>query len=233
MTECLNSIKDSFQDKEPKVLISQLQSSFLNDIPIERLNSLLPVLEASVTKYCEERNNNKIEHVEACDLALNAGRVVFSTTKQKLPSLSSSLPPSNNENKAEENTSSIPSEVLPSSSTPFTMIGNDSKPLPTSAATPSNDSNQYTDEDKKKWRAPKVRSKGKRRHRPNPIPQSKLMISGLSSQYEEAEIGGGTMYTTEVSLYEDGTVELGNHDIGQRGRQVRIHYLFLTSMPTI
>jgi hypothetical protein len=46
------------------------------------------------------------------------------------------------------------------------------------------------------------------------------MLAGLRSCFEEAEIGGGTLYTTALDLYEDGSCEFGSHDVGQRGRQV-------------
>lgn len=63
--------------------------------------------------------------------------------------------------------------------------------------------------------------RGRAQPEPEPVTTAAQLLGGLRSYFEAAEIGGGTLYTTELSLYEDGTVELGNHDVGQRGRQVQ------------
>jgi hypothetical protein len=247
LTNCLNSINDEYE-AELSVLISKLKSTQLAELPQDRFDSLKPVLEASLSKYCSERKNN-IDHDIASESAMIAGRTVFSSARKRLPSLSPTLsqsnedmgqscsghksteenisPGNNNNNYNNNKLSSADEDNNNSSSAVITRdLAAECRPLAASAPTPmmttTPDGIAITDEDRKQWRAPKARaSKGRRRHKPNPTPPAKLLLFGICSQYEEAEIGGGTTYTTEISLFEDGTVELGNHDIGQRGRQVR------------
>ena len=44
----------------------------------------------------------------------------------------------------------------------------------------------------------------------------KLMLAGIASGFEDAAIGGGTHFVTEIALYENGEAELGNHDVSIR-----------------
>jgi len=55
-----------------------------------------------------------------------------------------------------------------------------------------------------------------------PPPPPKPMLFAQRAAYEAAEIGGGTVYTTELTLYEGGNCELGSHDVGQTGRQMHL-----------
>lgn len=41
----------------------------------------------------------------------------------------------------------------------------------------------------------------------------KLVLAGIASGFEDAAIGGGTHFVTEIALYENGEAELGNHDV--------------------
>mmetsp|Transcript_19248 Transcript_19248/g.22945 ORF Transcript_19248/g.22945 Transcript_19248/m.22945 type:complete len:436 (+) Transcript_19248:126-1433(+) len=229
LNDCLNEAKSRFRD-DPNIIINDLQDSLLVELSSERLSALLPVLQVAIVKYTDERVNN-ISHTEACEAAVRAGRSVFSAGKTLRPVLSPSSPKGDftSPNSFPPSPGPLPSPISQSQTivatpTVATATSITTQPIvdeQTERIKNNNFDPMPTEEEKKKWRTPRVRGRGKVHRGPrNPVPQSKLFLSGLRSSYEEAEIGGGTMYTTEVSLYEDGTAELGNHDIGQRGRQV-------------
>mmetsp|Transcript_52754 Transcript_52754/g.104686 ORF Transcript_52754/g.104686 Transcript_52754/m.104686 type:complete len:403 (+) Transcript_52754:113-1321(+) len=77
------------------------------------------------------------------------------------------------------------------------------------------------DSSSKQSKSPSEAQGRRRRGRDAPAkPAAKILLSALRSCYEAAEIGGGTLYTTSLDLYEDGSCEFGSHDVGQQGRQV-------------
>jgi len=235
LNDCLNEAKSRFRD-DPNIIINDLQDSLLVELSSERLSALLPVLQVAIVKYTDERVNN-ISHTEACEAAVRAGRSVFSAGKTLRPVLSPSSPKGDftSPNSFPPSPGPLPSPISQSQTivatpTVATATSITTQPIvdeQTERIKNNNFDPMPTEEEKKKWRTPRVRGRGKVHRGPrNPVPQSKLFLSGLRSSYEEAEIGGGTMYTTEVSLYEDGTAELGNHDIGQRGRQVSVKHIY-------
>jgi hypothetical protein len=245
LNECLNATKSRYRD-DPKVIIQDLQndSSLWVNVSSDRLDALLPVLQAAISKYSDERVNN-MSHTEACEAALVAGRSVFSAGKTGRPVLTPL--PTQDLNKVQEEISEFNKPLPAFPPTPGPALGSttstsneSNKPqqqsmlkvqtqqeVTTEEAVTSSSSfdkrseREPTDEEKKKWRQPRPKGRTKVHRRPENLAKSAVVkLSGLRSSYEDAEIGGGTMYTTEVTLYDDGTAELGNHDIGQRGRKV-------------
>ena len=169
---CINSLQMRMRDSAATIL-GDLQGTFLRTVPDAKIDDLLPILEAAVYAYLEQRAEpHSKDHIEARDIAVLAAGGAFSTLDD--------------------------SDSPPQFSTPVPRIEEPTPAAPASPVIPS-----PTDATSAMARRRAQRMGGEA------APKAKVaMLVASRSTFEEAEIGGGTTYTTELTLFEGGTCEV-------------------------
>eukprot|EP00614_Pseudopedinella_elastica_P013289 CAMPEP_0172601672 /NCGR_PEP_ID=MMETSP1068-20121228/21850_1 /TAXON_ID=35684 /ORGANISM="Pseudopedinella elastica, Strain CCMP716" /LENGTH=250 /DNA_ID=CAMNT_0013402751 /DNA_START=103 /DNA_END=851 /DNA_ORIENTATION=- len=223
LTICLDSIRTRADEESPSVLIAEMRTTHLAELSQEQVDQLLPVLEAAIEKYLSSRRQGE-HHGEAKERAVVTARAMFSSPKPLRP-VSQSLETLPSLNSAEG------AQLLGGGLAPLAPIESgknlqeDLAKAATAKARPPDSPARVepasTAPEPEPVRAdPPPRRRGRGRREKTPPPPAAVLACASMSTFEVAEIGGGTTFTTELTLYEDMTCELGSHDVGAQSRQV-------------